>query len=153
MKRAAIIAFVLLASAAHQAAPAPGATTPSSLLRVAQAQPDVRAQLRTAIRHAGFAADGDSLGYVRLHLGHALNCIEGPSGRRFDRAWGNVCQGQGNGIAADLRSAPGGAAYRLVIEQAGALAAAGIADRDLAKMRAAARGVRALLTVVADGVK
>lgn len=118
---------------------------------LAQAQVDVRSQLRTAIQHAGFAAEGDALGYVRLHLGHTLNCIEGTSGKNFDRAWGHVCQG--NGIAPDLRSTPAGAPYRSIIEHADALAASGVAGRDLAETKAVAKAVRALLTVIADGLK
>jgi hypothetical protein len=119
----------------------------------AQAQGDLKAQLRTAIQHAGFAAEGDSLGYVRLHLGHTLNCIEGPTGKNFDRGWGNVCQGQGNGIMADLRTAQGGATYRLVIDHADSLAAAGVASRDIPEIKAAAKSVGALLTVISDGLK
>jgi hypothetical protein len=133
------------------AAPSGGST--ESPLRLAQAQADVRLQLRTAIQHAGFAAEGDALGFARLHLGHTLNCIEGTSGKNFDRAWGHVCQGQGNGIAADLRSTPGGAPYRTIIEHADALAASGVAGRDLAETKAVAKAVRALLTVIADGLK
>ena len=113
-----------LASGILVLGPEPSRGAPRHAPLVAQARTDVRAQLRTAIQHAGFATEGDSLGYVRLHLGHALNCIEGPAGKNFDRAWGNVCQGQGNGILTDLRSAPGGATYRTVIEHADTLAAA-----------------------------
>jgi hypothetical protein len=150
MLRMALVASVATLASALAAA---AVTAPSPPLLAAQAAPDLRAQLRTAIQHAGFAADGDSLGYVRLHLGHALNCIEGPAGKAFDRTWGNVCQGQGTGIMPDLPAAPGGAAYRLVIEHADALAASGVRGRDLAESRAVARAVRALLTVIADGVK
>jgi len=145
--------LVVLAAAVLILIAAPSGGSPGSTLRLAQAQADVRAQLRTAILHAGFAAEGDSLGYVRLHLGHTLNCIEGASGKNFDRAWGHVCQGQGNGIAADLRSTPGGAPYRSVVEHADALAASGVAGRDVAEVKVAAKAVGALLTVIADGLK
>lgn len=117
------------------------------------AAPGVKAQLKTAMTHAGFAAAGDSAGYVRQHLGHALNCIEGPGGKNFNRVWGHVCQGQGNGILRDLRSAPGGPAFTIVIEHADSLAAAGVTRTDLAEAKAAARATQALLAVVDEGVK
>ena len=113
----------------------------------------VKAQLATAITHAGFAANGDSLGYVRLHLGHALNCLEGPGGRNFNRAWGNVCQGQGNGILVDLKAAAGGVAYLRVAEHADSLAASSVKSADQAEAKIAARAVGALLAVIQDGLK
>ena len=153
MTKTSPLLLALLAAAILILIAAPSGGSPASPLRVAQAQPDVRAQLRTAITHAGFAAEGDSLGYVRQHLGHTLNCIEGTSGKNFDRTWGHVCQGQGNGIAADLRATSGGAPYRSIIEHADALATSGIAGRDIAEVKVVARAVRALLTVIADGLK
>lgn len=119
----------------------------------AAASGDVKAQLATAITHAGFAADGQSVGYVRTHLGHALNCLEGTRGKNFNAAWGNVCQGQGNGILVDLASASGGAVVILVASQADALAMAGTKSANLAEMKVAAKGVVALLKVVAENLK
>ena len=113
----------------------------------------VKAQLATAITHAGFAANGDSLGYVRQHLGHALNCLEGPGGRSFNRAWGNVCQGQGNGILVDLKATPGGAVSLRVAEHADSLAASGVKSADRAEAKIAAKAVGALLTVIQDSLK
>ncbi len=114
---------------------------------------DVKTELKTAITHAGFAAGGDALGSVQQHLGHTLNCIEGAKGRNFNQSWGNVCQGQGNGILADLKAASGGAALMLVAEQADSLAVAGGKSKDLAEVRNAAKGVGALLTVITDNLK
>lgn len=120
----------------------------------AQAQgPDLKAQLRTAITHAGFAAGGNAPGYVEQHLGHALNCLEGPRGKNFNQSWGNVCQGQGNGILTDLKAAPGGGDFTLVAEQADALAAAGTKSKNLNEAKMAAKGVGALLSVIADNMK
>ncbi len=145
--------LLIIIAALVLGAPAVGSQDRAASL-VAQAQGgDVKAQLRTAIQHAGFAAEGDSLGYVRLHLGHTLNCIEGPNGKNFDRGWGNVCQGQGSGIMVDLRSIQGGATYRLAIEHADALAAAGVASRDVAEIKIVAKSVGALLTVISDSLK
>ena len=114
---------------------------------------DVKQQLRTAITHAGFAANGNVIGYVRQHLGHALNCIEGAKGKHFNQAWGHVCQGHGNGILVDLKAAPGGADVLPVAEHADALAVAGVTSNSLAQARNAARGVGALLAVIADPLK
>ena len=119
----------------------------------AGAQDDAKAQLATAITHAGFAGDGQSVGYVRTHLGHALNCLEGTKGKNFNAAWGNVCQGQGNGILVDLASTAGGADVMLVASQARALAVAGTKSTNLAQMRVAAKGVGVLLRVVTENLK
>ena len=122
--------------------------------RAGQAQgAGVKVQLKTAITHAGFASSGDSLGYVKQHLGHALNCIEGPNGKNFNRSWGHVCQGQGNGILQDLRATSGGATFTLVIEHADSLAAAGVQRTDLAEARNAAKAVGALLSVIEQNLK
>lgn len=117
------------------------------------AQADVKTELKTAITHAGFAAGGDSLTYVVQHLGHALNCLEGAKGRNFNQSWGNVCEGQGNGILEDLKTASGGADFSLVAQAADTLAAAGVKDRNLGAVKMAARGVAALLNVIADNLK
>lgn len=113
----------------------------------------VKTELKTAITHAGFAGGGDALAYVRQHLGHTLNCIEGTKGKNFNQSWGHVCQGQGNGILADLKAAQGGAGLMLIARQADSLALAGVKSGDLVEARNAAKGVGALLTVVADNLK
>jgi hypothetical protein len=114
---------------------------------------DVKAQIKTAITHAGFAAGGSTLSYVEQHLGHALNCIEGTKGRNFNQSWGHVCQGQGNGIRVDLKSAPGGVDVMLVAEAADVLAVAGVKSKNLNEARNAAKGVAALLNVISDNLK
>ncbi len=113
----------------------------------------MKTQLKTAITHAGFAGRGDALGSVQQHLGHTLNCIEGTKGRNFNQSWGHVCRGQGNGILVDLKAAQGGGGFMLVAEQADSLALAGVKSKDLAEARNAAKGVGALLTIVADNLK
>jgi hypothetical protein len=119
----------------------------------APAAGDVKLQLKTAITHAGFAANGNAAGYVRQHLGHALNCLEGAKGAHFNQAWGNVCQGQGSGIVVDLKSSAGGPDFVLLADQAQALALAGVRSNSLNEARHAARGVTALLTVIVDNLK
>lgn len=113
--------------------------------------PAWQVQARTAATHAGFAAGGDSASYVDTHLGHALNCIEGPKGKNFNASWGNVCEGQGNGILVDLRANRQGMAWMLVAEAADQLAVAGIRSKELNQKKNAAKGVAALLRLVAEG--
>lgn len=140
---------MLVATAAALAAAQPYDYGPASGAQGA----DVKAQLRTAIQHAGFAAAAGAISGVEQHLGHALNCIEGTRGRNFNQAWGHVCQGQGNGILADLRTAQGGADLMLVAQHADELAVAGVKSKNLNEARNAARGVAALLTVISENLK
>ncbi len=114
---------------------------------------DVKTQIQTAVTHAGFAADGTSAAYVQQHLGHALNCIEGKGGKNFNASWGNVCEGQGSGILTDLKGASGSAAVMPLVEHADGLAVTGVKSRDLTTARLAAKGIQALLRVVAENVK
>jgi hypothetical protein len=64
-------------------------------------------ELKTAITHAGFAAKYDTIKEVTLHLHHVLNCLVGPNDKMFDAGAGNPCQGQGNGILADIKAQTG----------------------------------------------
>jgi len=59
-------------------------------------------EMKTALTHAGFAEKYDTMKEVTLHLHHVLNCFVGPKDKMFDTAAGNPCQGQGNGIIADV---------------------------------------------------
>src|SRR5215472_5291652 len=133
----------------HPPAPQPAPSTPT----VQPQAGDVKTELKTAITHAGYSADADAMSSVQQHLGHTLNCIEGSKGRNFNQSWGHVCQGQGNGILVDLKATQGGPALMLVAEQADSLAVAGLKSKDLAETKNAAKGVGALLTVVADNLK
>ena len=119
----------------------------------AAAAADVKTQVKTAVTHSGFAADGTSMAYVQQHLGHALNCIEGKGGKNFNASWGNVCEGQGSGILTDLRGASGSAAVMPLVQHADGLAVNGVKSSDLTTARLAAKGVQALLKVVAENVK
>jgi len=64
-------------------------------------------ELKTAITHAGFAEKYDTQKEVTLHLHHVLNCLVGSSDKMFDSGAGNPCQGQGNGILADIKAGMG----------------------------------------------
>lgn len=133
-----------LAAALPLAAPARSAE--SSALQA------VRQQLQTAAFHATNAANQAALSAAVLHLGHALNCIEGPKGTNFDTSWGNVCEGQGQGIAVDLQGLPQARQVRLLVDAADALALAGVKSGDLTATRNAARGVAALLELVLNSL-
>ena len=133
------LALAYYHSAPTQAAPAASADA-------------VKKQLQTAAFHAKNASSQGTLASAVLHLGHALNCIEGPKGANFDASWGNVCEGQGQGIAVDLQGLPQAGQVRLLVEAADALALAGVKAGDLAATRNAARGVAALLELVAGAM-
>jgi hypothetical protein len=118
---------------------------------VAQAtQENLDAQLATATQHAGFAMDAAELDMAVRHLGHVLNCIAGDGGEGFDGAWGHPCDGQGDGILADVAAHEHGEHLAIVVRSAHALAMEGVQQESLAAVHAAAAGVRALLTVLAD---
>ncbi len=134
-------------------APPPASPVPASPTPRAQAPANVKAEVTTAAAHAGFAAKGGTLPYVRQHLGHALNCLEGPSGPNFNRAWGNVCEGQGSGILTDLKSAPLGSTLIALARKADGIALKGTQTTSLAQAKSAAQQVTTLLNEIAKQLK
>jgi len=62
-------------------------------------------ELQTAIVHAKNAAGASTTANIELHLHHVVNCIEGKTGKNFFAASGDVCEGMGNGLLADLKDA------------------------------------------------
>ena len=136
----ALVVLPLSALAWYHTAPAQPAAASSA--------DAVKRQLQTAVFHAKNAASQGAISSAVLHLGHALNCVEGPKGANFDASWGNVCEGQGQGIAVDLQGLPQARQVRLLVEAADALALAGVKSGDLAATRNAAKGVAALLELV-----
>lgn len=110
-------------------------------------------QLATAIQHARNSAGSNTMAGAVSHLGHALNCIEGTKGKNFNASWGHVCQGQGDGILTDIRGERNAASLMLVLEAANDLAVAGVKSTSLPAVQNAARGVGALLQIVADGMR
>jgi len=149
---AVVIAATIVVFGLTAVSHAPYHTQPAPPAPQAQAA-DVKTQVQTAVTHSGFAADGTSLSYVQQHLGHTVNCLEGTRGKNFNQSWGHVCQGQGNGILVDLKTASGGAALMLVAESADGLALNGVKSKDLAEAKVAAKGVAALLKVIAENLK
>ena len=63
----------------------------------------VSKQVATATAHAGMAMGAADLKMTHMHLHHVVNCLEGPSGKRFDAKAGDPCKGQGNGAIADAK--------------------------------------------------
>ena len=67
---------------------------------------DVKKELQTAIFHASeLAQRGSAVQASKLHVQHVINCLEGPGGANFKQEAGFPCQGQGNGIIPDLKTA------------------------------------------------
>lgn len=110
-------------------------------------------QLATAITHAKNAAGSAAMAGAVSHLGHVLNCIEGTKGKNFNASWGHVCQGQGDGILTDIRMERNASGLMVVLEAADQLALSGVKAGSVASVQNAARGVAALLQIVADGIR
>jgi hypothetical protein len=65
-----------------------------------------KTQLTTAIFHSGeLAQRGTAVAAAKTHLQHTMNCLEGSKGPNFNAAPGYPCQGQGNGVIPDLKTA------------------------------------------------
>jgi hypothetical protein len=109
-----------------------------------------REQMNTAKTHAGFAAAADAIRSVRQHTGHAVNCLVGSNDRRFNRQWGHVCEGQGNGALADLRTAGASAQVMKMAEDATRQGVATLGQNDLAAAKA---GAKKLADMVDDTLK
>ncbi len=61
--------------------------------------------LKTAQTHATNSARSETLRDSLWHLGHVVNCLEGPRGKNYDANNANPCTGQGAGIIPDLETA------------------------------------------------
>ncbi|OFX28466.1 MAG: hypothetical protein A2Z07_09355 [Armatimonadetes bacterium RBG_16_67_12] len=111
------------------------------------------AQLKTAITHAKFSQQYETLPGVKEHLQHVVNCIEGSKGPMFKAMGGNPCQGQGNGLLADAKSAGGKYAGAVAwIELANENAALGLKATSLVKAKAAGWAAQALLEHAEKGM-
>jgi len=101
---------------------------------------DLSKEMSTAVTHAGLAAGSADLKTVQVHLHHVVNCLVGPDGAGFDAGPGNPCKDQGAGAIPD---AP--ADKKASLQEAVASAQSGLAETDLAKAKATALSVQALL--------
>ena len=110
-----------------------------------------KTELNTAKTHAGFAAASNSLNGVYQHTGHAVNCLVGANDKRFDKKWGNVCEGQGSGVLTDLKSAGARGADALKIaEEATKVGVDALNSKDL---MAAQNGAKKLGGMLDDALK
>ncbi len=116
-----------------------------------------KTEFGTALTHAGFAAQYDAIAEVELHLHHVVNCLEGTSGKNFNQQSGNVCQGQGNGIFADLKDSGMAGAHALpYAEIADQVANWGIQQtmaKDIGRAKAAAVAAKAVIQLAIDNFK
>ncbi|MDR7481828.1 MAG: hypothetical protein QN183_10365 [Armatimonadota bacterium] len=110
-----------------------------------------RQQLTTAKTHAGFAAGAGTLSGVQQHTGHAVNCLVGRADRRYDQKWGDVCQGQGNGVLADLKAA--GAAGAGALKIAEEATKVGVETLGATGLAAAQAGAKKLAGLLEDALK
>jgi hypothetical protein len=107
-------------------------------------------QIKTAQTHAANSARSEALRDSRWHLGHVVNCLEGPRGKNYDAQNINPCQGQGGGIIPDLEAAV--RAYQMgastaleAARKADELAVEALKQTDLAQVKSAASRVGDLL--------
>ncbi len=108
-----------------------------------------RRELQTAITHAGNAAGYNAVAEIELHLHHVVNCIEGNAGKNYFKASGDVCEGMGNGLVADLKdSGKAGARALPYVEIGNQVALWGLAQgmaKDVARAKAAAKMTKLIL--------
>lgn len=106
-------------------------------------------ELQTAIAHAGLAAQQTRVAQIEFHLHHVINCIEGQEGKNYFAGSGDVCQGMGRGLLADLNAAGMAGGHALpYAEIAQSVAVWGVAQgmrKDSARARAAAEVAQAAL--------
>ncbi|HTI86196.1 MAG TPA: hypothetical protein VL966_06300 [Alphaproteobacteria bacterium] len=115
----------------------------ASILVVASvAYADAEKEISTAATHAGLAQKAGDMKGVKMHLQHVTNCLVGPSGKGFDAAPGNPCNGQGNGAIADTTDA----AQKQKLTQALDKVQAGLKQTDMAAAKKDAEDAQGILT-------
>ena len=116
-----------------------------------------KTELGTALTHAGFAAQYDAVAEVELHLHHVVNCLEGSAGKNYNMGAGNVCQGQGNGIFADLKDSGMAGAHALpyaeIADQVANWGLQQTMSKDLGRAKAAAAAAKAVIQLAMDNFK
>jgi hypothetical protein len=110
------------------------------------AEMGMAAELKTAIAHAGYAEKAGTMAEVTMHLHHVLNCLVGPGDKMFDKAAGDPCQGQGNGIMPDIKKAMGTDQEYQVAWWLAHMAGDAIAMGNMAQAQAAAHIIGVQLT-------
>jgi hypothetical protein len=79
---------------------------------------DLHAEITIAAQHASLAAQANDPMVVRMHLHHALNCLEGPKGADFTAKEIDPCANAGSGAIPDSSDSTTSAALELAITQA-----------------------------------
>ncbi len=106
-------------------------------------------ELDTATFHANAAAGYNALKEIELHLHHVVNCIEGKNGKNYFKPSGDVCEGRGNGLFADLKDSGMAGAHALpYVEIADTVALWGISKgmaNDVGRAKAAAQMAKLIL--------
>lgn len=109
----------------------------------------VKAQAKIASTHAGFAAAGSTVSYVKEHLGHVIVCLEGPKGRNVKPQWMNPCSGNGNGVLVDLRRVKASASLISKAQAADTTAVAAMKSSNLTQLKNSAKRAAQLINQVA----
>ncbi len=116
-----------------------------------------RKELATAITEAGLAAGFSTTAQIELSLHHAVNCLEGKLGKNFHKESGDVCDGQGIGIFADLKDSGMAGAHALpYAEIANQVALWGLGQamaKDVGKAKVAAAVTKLVLGQAVENFK
>jgi hypothetical protein len=117
--------------------------------RAADMTSAAKKELDTAIFHANAAAGYNTTKEIELHLHHVVNCLEGKNGKNYFTPSGDVCQGMGSGIFADLKDSGMAGAHALpYAEIADQVALWGISKgmaNDVGRAKAAAQMAKLVL--------
>lgn len=109
---------------------------------LALAAGDGMSELKTAIKHAGYSAQANTLKKHQIHLQHVVNCLVGEQGEGFNDTVGNPCKGMGQGAIKDLQA---GEPVTLMLKQAAELARIGTQIEVAGADKKVAQAVVALL--------
>jgi hypothetical protein len=79
---------------------------------------DAKGEITTAAQHASLAAQAGDMAGVKMHLHHAINCLEGPKGADFSKTDMNPCANSGNGAIPDSTNPTTTASLQTAVGQA-----------------------------------
>ncbi|MEO6877730.1 MAG: hypothetical protein ABI205_04565, partial [Gemmatimonadaceae bacterium] len=99
--------------------------------------------VHTAADHAGYAAKAADLATMKKHMHHALNCLQGKSGKDYDAAAGDPCKGVGTTYAA-------GSASEIKVQEAIRLLVVGETLDDMKAAQHVAQAVQEVLEEVTN---
>jgi hypothetical protein len=116
-----------------------------------------RKELTTAITETELAAGFSTTAQIELTLHHVVNCLEGKLGKNFHKESGDVCEGQGTGIFADLKDSGMAGAHALpYAEIANQVALWGLGQamaKDVGKAKTAAAVTKLILEQAVQNFK